>query len=118
MITIITNFAASCTGGGFLGFPTWYKYLDGITVDNLCAPKINSLSDVWLIAAAIIEILLRLAALVAVGFVIWGGFGFIESQGDPAKTAQARSTIINAILGLAIAIISGITVSFLAGRIN
>jgi hypothetical protein len=75
MITTLTNFAATCTAkGGFLGFPTWYKYLDSIQdATGACVPKINGISDVWLILAAIIEILLRIAAIGAVVFVVIGG---------------------------------------------
>src|SRR5437764_11983375 len=106
--TLVTRFAAvkdACKGGGFLGFPTWYEYLHGQTThDGLCSPKLTSLSDIWLIAAAIIEILLRVAALVAVGFVIYGGAKYITSQGESEATTKARDTIVNALIGLAIAI--------------
>jgi len=117
-VNLLINFAAGCPGGGLLGFPTWYKYLPPMYVDGICSPQLNSLSAVWLIAAAIIEILLRVAALVAVAFVIYGGFQLITSQGDPNKTAQARSTIINALVGLAVAILSGVIIGFIAGRIS
>ncbi|MDL2363275.1 MAG: hypothetical protein QFB86_02765, partial [Patescibacteria group bacterium] len=105
MITqLITQFAAPCPGGSFLGFPHWYKYLDGKVVNGLCGPQLHGLNDVWLIVAAIIEIMLKLSAIVAVGFVIYGGISYIVSQGESEKTARARGTIVNALLGLAIAI--------------
>jgi hypothetical protein len=113
-----TTSTAACSGGSFLGFPTWYKYLPSTNVNGLCSPSINSLSDIWLIVAAVIEILLRVAALVAVGFVIYGGFSYIISQGEPSKTAQARTTLINALAGLAIAVLAAVVVSFIAGSIN
>src|ERR1035437_4354773 len=105
---LISHFAAqsppvldtSCTpqGGSFLSFPNWFHYLPGIwasppgidpthaTASQLiCNPSFTSLSDVWLIVAAVIEILLRLAALVAIVMVIYGGVEFITSQGEPEK---------------------------------
>lgn len=119
---LLIRFAAAadapCPGGSILGFPTWYKYLHGTYYNGSCSPSVTSLSDVWLIVAAIVEILLRVAAIAAVGFVIYGGFAFISSQGDPAKTAQARSTVINALIGLAIAILAGVIVGFIAGSIS
>ena len=99
-----------------LGFPTWYQYLPSVDGSNPCAPQISKLTDIWLIAAAIIEILLRVAAIAAVVFVIWGGVTYITSQGEPDKTAQARKTIINALAGLTIAVAAAALVTFIAGR--
>ena len=113
---LLSHFADSCSGGSFLGFPTWYEYLPKQT--GSCSPELTKLSDVWLIAAAIIEILLRVAALAAVIFVIYGGFSYVASQGEPDKTSQAQSTIINALLGLAIAVAASAVVAFIAGSIT
>ena len=113
-------FGAPCPGGNFLSFPTWHKYLDGVrdSETGLCSPQMTSLSDTWLVVAALVEILLRVAALMAVGFVIYGGVQYMMSQGDADKTAKARGTIINALVGLAIAIIAGVLVGFIAGRFH
>lgn len=117
---LFTHFAATCSGGGFLGFPTWYHYLQGTTdpANGLCSPQISGLSDIWLIVAAVIEILLRVASLVAVIFVIVGGFNYVTSQGEPDKTSHARSAIINSLIGLVIAVTAAIIVGFIAGSIN
>ena len=115
----ITLFAASCTGGGFLGFPTWYAYLPGTTgPDNICSPQLTNINDIWLIAAAFIEILLRVAGLVALAFVIFGGFTFMTSQGDPGKAAQGRTTILNALAGLVVAVMAAVVVGFIAKSIS
>lgn len=115
MITLITQFAASDSCSSFLGFPTWYEY---IKAPGTCTPQITALSDVWLIVAAVIEILLRIAALAAVGFVIYGGVQYLTSQGEPDKTSKALSTILNAVIGLAISVLAAILISFIAGSIN
>lgn len=116
----ITRFAAACTpgsGGSFLGFPTWYEYFDGETIAGRCSVKINLTNphDVGKILLAVSEILLRLGGLIAVGFVIYGGFRFILSQGEPDKATSARHTIINAVVGLIITILAATIVSFIAG---
>lgn len=112
-------FAFSCQGGGFLGFPTWYKYLEGTTDSSgLCSPKVSALSDVWLIAAAVIEILLRIAVLAAIAGIIYGGFNYMTSQGEPDKTAKARGTLINAAGGMIVAILATAIVAFIAGSIK
>lgn len=113
------HFAKACSGGSFFGFPTWYHYLPStLNSDGTCSLNLTSLSDIWLIVAAIIEILLRVAALVAIGFVIFGAVEYLTSQGEPEKTSRARNTLIDALVGLAIAILSAALVSFIAGSIH
>ena len=105
--------------GGLFGLPRWYEYLNGsVDPHGKCAPTISGLSDVWLIVAAIIEILLRVAALAAVAGVIYGGILYTTSQGSPDKTGQAKNALINALLGLAIAVSAAAAVSFVAGSIT
>ena len=120
--------AAPCPGGGFLGLPTWHKHLEGVETDEIdsitgtstgnkvCAPQIDGLSDIWKIVAAVLELLLRLASLIAIGLVVYGGVTYITSQGSPDKTKQALKTIINALIGLVISIIAAALVGFIAGR--
>jgi ABC-type Fe3+ transport system permease subunit len=119
---LITQFAATnCDkSGNFFGFPTWYTYLHRTADPNngLCTVQINGLNDVWLIVAAVIEIMLRVAALVAIAFVIYAGFTYVTSQGEPEPTGKAKNTLVNAVVGLAIAILSAAIVSFIARSIH
>lgn len=102
------------TSQGLFSFPTWYKYLSPAPPD--CEPTIRSLTDFWLIAAAILEIILRLGVLLSVGFITWGGFRILTSQGDPNTIKESRDTILNAVIGLVITIIATVSVNFVAGR--
>ena len=106
----------------FLGLKPWYAYL---TPKPDCTPNINLSGDspdrfnvLWLIVLALFEDLLRIAGLVAVGFVIWGGIRYVTSQGEPENTRAAYGTIFNAIIGLGIAIIAASAVSFVAARLG
>jgi hypothetical protein len=113
MINLPTYFAAcSSAGHSIFGFPTWYEYLPC----NNGLPALEHLTDIWLIVAALIEILLRVAALAAVGYVIWGGVEYIMSRGEPEKTARAQGTVLNAVIGLVIAITSAAVIAFIAGK--
>ncbi|MCA9346700.1 hypothetical protein KC960_04375 [Candidatus Saccharibacteria bacterium] len=114
---------SGCTGGSFLGFPTWYEYLDKQSVpndittdpnDEICELKVDNIKDFWLIALAVIEILLRVASILAVGMLIYGGVSYVISEGNPEKTKKAQSTIINAIVGLAISIVAASVIGFVA----
>lgn len=133
MLSNLVLFAAKAigtctpTGGNFFGFPKWYKYLDGVqvesglgggTVNNVCNPRITSINDIWLIAAAGAEILLRIAALLAIGIIIYGGIRFVISKGEPDSVANARNTLKDGIIGLVIALSATAVITFVAGRFN
>lgn len=113
-----------CDSSSLFGLPTWYKYLETETVSNdltggnTCDVRLQGIGDVWLVVAAVIEILLRVAALIAVGFIIYGGVLYIISQSQPDKTKQALKTVINALIGLVISVAAAALVSFLAGSFN
>lgn len=122
--SILFNFAdvvCKPSGGNFLAFPKWYKYLDGTlttssTGANACLPRLSSINDVWLVGAAVIEIMLRIAVLGAIGIVIWGGIKFVTSQGEPDRIASARTTIMDGIVGLVISVVATAVVTFVASR--
>jgi ABC-type Fe3+ transport system permease subunit len=115
MTQLFTNFAAiKCSH--FLGFPTWYEYIHAS--DSCSNIQITGINDIWLIVAAAIEILLRVAGIFAVAFVIYGGFQYITSQAEPEKVTRAKHTIINALIGLLIAILASVIVNFIAGSIK
>lgn len=113
MLSLTTLFAA-CQKS-FLGFPVWYKYLPG---GDVCKPELVVITDAWLVVAAVIEMLLRIASIAALVYVVWGGIEFITSQGEPDRTARARHTVINALIGLVISIGATSIVSFVAGRFS
>ncbi len=108
--------------GGFAEdiFPPWYKYLDGVEdSEGVCRVDVtnaNPARTATLILIAIIELLTRLAALVAVGFVIYGAIQYIVSQGDSQSLSNAKSTIANALIGLIITLLSVALIQFI-GRI-
>lgn len=107
-------------GHGFFGIPPWYKYLiaagkldDKCRVENLKIPD-----DLSLVALGFVDILLRLAGLIAVGYIIYGGIQYVTSQGEPDRTKRAQGTIVNALIGLVVAIISVTVVSFIGNSIG
>lgn len=113
----------------FLGLKPWYYYLDSSPPDSrfegcdvkhfVFLPKsATNGGDVPLILLAIVDDLLRIAALVAIGFVLYGSIQMIASQGDPESTGRAQTTIINALVGLAIAIVATGFVAFLGSRLG
>ena len=116
----LSQFADHCTSEALFGLPSWNKYLDyGHNANGQCTLGDGFVAtDIWLVAAAILEILIRVAGVVAVFYVIAGGFKFMTSQGSPDQTAQARKTIINAIAGLTIAVVAISAVSYVATTVS
>jgi len=127
MVHLLTNFAAECASRpSFLDIiPSWYKYLAmkkdslgqcSIQFDLIKGGKFNG-GDILLVGLGVIDILIRIAALVAVAFVIYGGIKYITSQGSPDGTKSAQNTILNAVLGLVISIVAAGVVAFLGNRL-
>lgn len=106
----------------FLGFPTWYKYLKVSGTATNCdveLPIKDGKTDIGasasLILLAVFEIMLRVSGIAAVALVMWGGIKYQLSQGSPEEANKARSTITNALIGLALTVSATVIVN-LIGR--
>lgn len=130
----------ACDKGSILGLPPWYKYLDvgpkdiknskgqSVGVDK-CAIKgpLNDPSDEksgldWgkaggKVGLAVVDILLRVGGMVAVAFVIYGGVRLTLSGGEPDKFKQAKDTVIHAMIGLVIVLVSTAAVNFVGSTL-
>lgn len=113
--------AQSCSRS-FLGLEAWFNYLPPSAFRSDCTIQnfdvLGANSGLLLIGLAILDDLIRVAGLIAVGYVIYGGFQYMISQGAPDATKKAQQTIINAVVGLAIAILSASIVTFIGTRLN
>lgn len=104
--------ANACSSNKFFGLPTWYKYLN---LDENCNVITKDIENVPAkIILGVIDIALYLAGILAVVMIIWGGYLFIFGNGDPGQIASARKTILNAVIGLVIAILASQIVRFVA----
>lgn len=124
---LATHFAASCDANqSFLGLWPWYHYLPlqnsgGVCQVNLVPDSQHVLgggSFIVLILLAVVDDLLRIVGLLSVIYIIYAGIRYTMSQGSPDEVAKSQSTILNALAGLAIALISIRFVSFLAGQFS
>jgi hypothetical protein len=110
-------FGAGCKSSGFFGLPHWYQYLQ-LGGTDCQITTFNMPGDLILVALAIVDILIHIAGLAAVVYVVFGGIQYATSQGNPDATAKAQSTVVNALIGLALAVTAIAFVSFIGNRLG
>ena len=126
-----TSFAATCAAASkslpSKIFVPWYKYLPtetdstgncGATLYKDSNDKPVLLKSIILVLIAVIELLTRIAALVAVGFIIYGSVQYITSQGEPGSISNAKSTITNALIGFVIVVLAIAIIQFLGRSVS
>jgi len=59
-------------------------------------------TDIRIIVAKIIRVALGLLGIVALGFLLYGGFIYMTSEGNEKKLEEAKTIIKNAVIGLVI----------------
>src|SRR5579884_1763129 len=102
-------------------------YAQALVLSSLLTPALvmaqttsttGGISQVQTFIQSVIQVMVTLAGLVAAGFFVWGGFGYITSSGNPEALDRSKRTIWHSAIGLAIVlgafVISNI-VSQLAG---
>ena len=64
----------------------------------------GDLSKVQNFAQNVIQVLITLAGLLAAGFFVVGGIGYITSSGNPENLDRSKKTIMYSSIGLAVSI--------------
>lgn len=105
------------TAHKFFFLPPWWEYLEGVDTGLTCAPKFTFPSDILPVGLAIIDMLLRVAGLVAIVSIIIAGVAYITAGGDVQKTASARKRIYNALIGLAVVAVASGFVAFIGNKL-
>lgn len=77
-------------------------------------PRVSP-NGVWI--QKILQVVFVLAGAIAVIIVAIAGMNYVLSSGDPQKTAKAKDTILYAVIGLAISILSFSIVTFVIGKL-
>lgn len=119
-----TSFAddndACSNKGKILTLKPWYS---GLT-NNDCSLRspgadANSQANyIWKIALNIVDDLLQLIGYTTIGYIMYGGFLMMTSNGAPDKAARGRKTIMSAAIGLVIALASVALVNFISSKIG
>ena len=106
--------------GKILTLKPWYY---GLTKGDCSIKDIGSDAEsqanfIWKIVLNIVDDLLQLIGYTTVGYIMYGGFLMMTSNGAPYKAAHGRKTIMSAAIGLVIALASVALVNFISSKIG
>lgn len=94
-----TPIGTACPGGGFSG---------------LCLDA----SNLGKVIGSFITFGFVIVGLVALAFLVWGGFKWLVSEGDKNAVEGARNHIVNALIGLIVIFLSYLVVNILLAFIT
>ena len=75
------------------------------------APTVNTVLN------TVVNLLSLFVGIIAVIMIIVSGLRYITSGGDPGKVSSAKSALIYALIGLAIAALSQVLVKYVLGKV-
>jgi hypothetical protein len=113
---VVETAGASCDSS-LLGIPPWYR---GLTTGSDCAiVSPNSVGGIenfiWRVVLNVVNMGLVIVAYIAVFFIIYGGFLFITGGSNPAQVEKGKKSVLNAVVGLIIAMGSIAVTNFIFG---
>ena len=107
---LVTNtYAADCGPmNDFMGLTPWYKSGSGscLLEDSNWKSEDKITVSIWTIVLNIVGDVVGVVGYLAILMVIWGGYLYMFSQGEPAKAAKGKTTIRNAMIGLVVTVLA------------
>lgn len=89
------------------------KAATGGSAANTCAGGDTTITNsINKIAGQVVNIISIIVGVIAVIFIIYGGFKYITSGGDSGKVSEAKNALIYAIIGLLVVAIAQAIVRF------
>ena len=110
----INVFEGSCGSSGSAGTTTGAG--SGSSQSSICGAAASD--EALDIVKNIISTLLFVLGIVAVIMIIIGGIRYATSNGDSSQLKAAKDTILYAVIGLVVAIMSFAIVQFVVGRLS
>ena len=103
-----------------LGMKPWYA---GLELNSDCSVKSPANKDalpkfVWTIVGNVAYDVMLVVGVVAVGFIIYGGYMFMIAGGDPGKVAKAKNVLTAAVIGLLVSVLATVIINLIMGVIN
>lgn len=88
---------------------------EGIGLSGASCGRPNSTNPVISLVGATVNVLSVVVGIAAVVMIIVSGFKYITSGGDANKVSSAKSTLIYAVVGIVIVVLSQFIVRFVLG---
>ncbi|MEX0932017.1 MAG: hypothetical protein WDZ81_00225 [Candidatus Saccharimonadales bacterium] len=121
MQSLITLATAHCTSNTLFGVPHWARGLDfdaAAAVADECNIINFALSDIWLVVANIVQMILGFAGYLAVVMLLVGAIVYMASGGNPEGAKKAKSIISAAVAGLIISLLAVTIINFIVGLLT
>jgi|SRR6185369_5786669 len=100
-----------------MGFSMFRVLEAAITVKcgeiGICANKTHTIDQAF---GNVVQLLLSMIGGLSVIFILYGGFRYVISRGDPAHIKESKEIIIYAIMGIIVAVMGFAVVGFVASR--
>ena len=105
----------SCPGTSFLGLRSWYYGLtnSNCQIDSDAFKGDEMKTSIWTIVLNIMYDLMVVVGILAVGFIIYGGYMYMTAGGDPGRAAKAQKSLYSAIIGLIISLLATTITNFI-----
>ena len=76
--------------------------LSVLLVPSIVFAQADDVTKIQTFIKNIIQVLVTISGLLASGFFVWGGIGYITSSGHPENLDRSKKTIVYSAIGLAI----------------
>lgn len=85
-----------------------------------CAGGANNcqISDLILTIIHLINYLYGLAGLIAMGFIVWAGWGLMNAGGNEEKITGSKEILSNAIIGFFLVLVSFVLINAIVGLLG
>ena len=77
-----------------------------------------TLSEIQARIQQIVQFLIVISMVIAVGFIVYGGIRYMMSGGNETKTKEAKKIVINGIFGAVIVLAVGVILQTVAGLVT
>ena len=116
----LSGSAGNCGGGDFLGFPSWSRGLTCKGDTPFLEPGKELGMYITIILLNIVDILLRLASIVAFIVILYGGIRYVVDAhaGKSLAESGAKMILVNGVIGLIVAISAAAIVTFVVGSLS
>ena len=108
--------AASDCGGSLLGLRPWYYGICNGSGENVEIKKPGKgdgklAKFIWTIVLNVLFDLSIVVGYIALAMIIYGGYQYLSSQGDPGKMAKGMKTLMSAVIGTTIALSASVVIN-------